>query len=74
MFILALLWFDWFIVAVHKIWSEGKMKFYIEIPTWPQYVKDFPIGMDSNEEIWHGDELEVTLFGIWEEHLNKCKG
>ena len=35
----------------------------------PKNVEDLPIGMNSDEYVWHGDKLEIRLFGIWEVDL-----
>ena len=40
----------------------------------PQNVENFPVGMNSDEHIGHGDKLEVGLFGIRKEHLGLPDG
>ena len=63
---------DWLVAMDKRLLLLFNMKISILICILPQYVKYFTIGMDSNEEIWHRDKLEVTLFGIWEEHLEQA--
>ena len=35
----------------------------------PKNVEDLPIGMNSDEYVWHGDKLEICLLGIRKENL-----
>lgn len=44
-------------------------RYWFRCPYLPQHVKYFPIGIDSNQDVRDGDELELGVLRVGEVYL-----
>ena len=60
-------------IPLPTIWDEFTQPMVLSILVFdslsPENVEDLPVGMDPDEDVGHGHELEVGLFRVGEEHL-----